>query len=315
MAPPIPPLIFPRTRSERKPAQSGSPLIFPSPAKATPQRRATDLTAITPIGQRRQSTDNDTRTFHQPEDDDSHANGKAIVKKNDLNPEEKQSNHRKRKKAGAESASMQAKRVRRESNRFIGRLESFAQDDRGVLCDDENKSSTLLGQDEAIDSFEGKQPQRLQRPVSGEGDGLLECIAVSRQSPAGTKNDPRTCRRSRQSSPHVTADSVRSESTSRMRSPHSRGSLGGGTGSPPVRSQRDWRKGSPSRATLNEFKATDLEDMVKREVQRQLAEVETGMLSEIDRKFENVLRYPRDAQMNESREGNAALKEKRRGQE
>ncbi|KAI6845488.1 hypothetical protein KC332_g4457 [Hortaea werneckii] len=160
MAPPIPPLIFPRTRSERKPAQSGSPLIFPSPAKATPQRRATDLTAITPIGQRRQSTDNDTRTFHQPEDDDSHANGKAIVKKNDLNPEEKQSNHRKRKKAGSESASIQAKR-----------------DDRGVLCDDENKSSTLLGQDEAIDSFEGKQPQRLQRPVSGEGDGLLECIA------------------------------------------------------------------------------------------------------------------------------------------
>jgi len=318
MALPTPPLIFPRARSERKPARSVPPLIFPSPAKATLQRTTTDPTAITPVGQRRQAIDNDARKFHQPYHDASHANGKATLKKNDLSPEKRKSDHRKRKQVGSESTSVQAKRIRRQPNPFHGRLESFAQEKGGEDCDDESKPSTLQGQDEAFDSFESEQPQRLQRPVAGEEDGFLDRIAVSRQLSAESKNNPTTHRRSRQSSLHATADQPRLGSIPKTRSKHSRGPLGGGMSPSPGGSQRDRRSRSPSRQNLNGSNAADLADMVRQEVQRQMAQIETRMLSEIERRVEEVTRFQWDSRTNEGRESKErkiSMKAQRRRQE
>lgn len=318
MAFPIPPLIFPRARSERKPARSVPPLIFPSPAKGTPQLVTTDLTTSTPVGQRRQATENDARIFHQPYHDDSYANGKVSSKKNDLSPEKRKSSHLKRKNAGSESASIQAKRIHRRLDPFYGRLESFARDKGREDCDDENNSSTLQCQDEAVDSFGTEQPQRLQRPVAGKDDGFSDRIAVSRQPSAESQNNPRTRRKSQQASPHARADQPKLRSTSNMRSKHSRGSSGGGTNSPPVESQTDRRGCSPSEVTLNEFKTADLANMVEREVQRQLAQIEARMLTEIDRRLEGLVRFQWDARTKEGRESSerkTSVKEQRRRQE
>ena len=278
----------------------------------------TDLTAITPRGQRWQAIDNDARYFLQSYYNDSHANGKATLKKNDQSPEARPSNHRKRRSTGPESVSIQRKRIHRQSNPFLGRSESFAQDNGFEDCDDENKSSTLLSQDAAVESFE--QPQRLQRLVASEVVGFSDCVAIPRQPSAETKNDPKPHRRSRQSSPRV--DQTKSRPPSRMRSKRSRGCFGG-TSSQPVGSQRDSggcspSRCSPSRATLNEAEAVDLADMVKREVQRQVARVEGKMLAEIDRMVEDIVRPKRNAQMKEGRESSkrkGSIQEQRRRRE
>lgn len=278
----------------------------------------TDLTAITPRGQRRQATHNDARTFHQPYPDDSHTNGKVTLKKNDRSPEARQSNHQKRRNTGPESASIQRKRIHRQSNPFLDRSESFAQDNRGEDYDDENKSSTLLSQDAAVESFKVEQPQRLQRLVASKVVDSSDCVTVPRQPSAETKNDPKPHGRSRQSSPHATTDQPRSRSTSKTRSKHSRESLGGVTSSSPVGSQMDSRRRSPSRENLNDSKTADLADMVKREVQRQVAEVEVRMLAEIDRRVEEMVRFRRETQTKEGRESSkrkTSLKEQWRRRE
>lgn len=278
----------------------------------------TDLTAITPRGQRRQATDNDARSLHVPYHDDSHTNGKATLKKNDRSPGARQSNHRKRRSTGPESASTQRKRMHRQSNTFLDRLESFAQDNGVEDCDNENKSSTLISQDEAVESFEIEQPQRLQRLVASKVVDFSDCVTVPRQPSAETKNDPKSHGRSRQSSPHATTDQPRSRSTSKTRSKHSRGSLGGVTSSSPVGSHMDSRRRSPSRENLNDSKTADLADTVKREVQRQVAEVEVRMLVEIDRRVEKMVRLRREAQTNEGRESSkkkTSVEEQWRGRE
>lgn len=299
---PIPPLIFPRARSEREPARSVPPLIFPSAAKATPQRTTTDLTAITPAGQRRQGIDNEAPSLNQPYRNDSPANGKAPPKKNDSSPDKRKSNHRKRIRVGSKSTSIQARRINRQPNPLPGRLESFTQDEGREDCDDKNKLSTLPDQDEAVDSFEEEQPQQLQCPVAGDGDGFLDPIAVSRQPSAESQNSPRTHRKSQQSSPHGKAGQLRLESTSKTRSKHSRGSLGGGMRPSPGGSQRNRRSRSPSMENLNDPNAVNLADMVKREVQRQMVQIEARMLAEIEQRVEEVVRFQWDGRTNEGRE-------------
>ena len=249
-----------------------------------------------------QDIDNEAPSFHQPYHNDSHANGKATLKKSDPSPDKRKGNHQKRKRLGSESTSIQAKRIHQQPNSFHGRLESFAQEKGGEDCDDESKSSTVQGQDEAVDSFGTEQPQRLQRPVAGGDDGFLDRIAVPRQPSAESQNNSRSHRRSRQLSPHATADQPKLKSTLRMRSKHWRGFLEGGTSSSSGGSQRDRRSRSPPRANLNDSNAADLADMVKREVQRQMAEIEARMLAEIERRAEELVRFQWDARTKEGRE-------------
>lgn len=80
----------------------------------------------------------------------------------------------------------------------------------------------------------------------------------------------------------------------------------------------DSRRRSPSRENLNDSKTADLADTVKREVQRQVAEVEVRMLVEIDRRVEKMVRLRREAQTNEGRESSkkkTSVEEQWRGRE
>lgn len=70
----------------------------------------------------------------------------------------------------------------------------------------------------------------------------------------------------------------------------------------PGGSQRNRRSRSPSMENLNDPNAVNLADMVKREVQRQMVQIEARMLAEIEQRVEEVVRFQWDGRTNEGRE-------------